>query len=111
MSYEMLTGELPFDGGTSPTEIIAYHLNKAAPPPSQLAPDLNIPPVIDDLVLKMVAKASGDRHENAAALCKHIDAAENSFGSAALRRKRIRIAAVCGGVVALVGTLVALIGR
>jgi len=72
MAYEMLCGELPFKNAKSPTEIIQFHMQTPPPKPSDMRPDLNIPPYVDEVVLRMVAKSAGDRHADAAALRAHI---------------------------------------
>jgi serine/threonine protein kinase len=68
MAYEMLTGLLPWKQARSPIEIIKFHLETPPPAPSSLREDLEIPTVVEALVLKMVAKDPADRHANAADL-------------------------------------------
>jgi eukaryotic-like serine/threonine-protein kinase len=60
--YEMLTGKVPF-GGESAIEIAMKHLNDAPRPPSAVRPD--IPPALDDVVLRSLAKAPDDRYQSA----------------------------------------------
>lgn len=59
--YEMLTGQLPFEGGTS--LLLVQHLNDPAPIPSDIEED--IPPEVDALVHKMMAKQPEHRHRDA----------------------------------------------
>jgi eukaryotic-like serine/threonine-protein kinase len=60
--YELLTGKTPFDGDT-PVEIAMKHLSNAPKPPSKLRPD--IPPELDMVVLRALAKDPDDRYQNA----------------------------------------------
>ena len=60
--YEMLTGEVPFTG-ESPVEIAMKHLSDTPRPPSLLRPD--IPPDLDMVVLRALAKNPDDRFQTA----------------------------------------------
>ncbi|HEX3237424.1 MAG TPA: Stk1 family PASTA domain-containing Ser/Thr kinase [Gaiellaceae bacterium] len=60
--YELLTGKTPFDGDT-PVEIAMKHLSNAPKPPSKLRPD--IPPELDMVVLRALAKNPDDRYQSA----------------------------------------------
>ena len=60
--YELLTGKTPFDGDT-PVEIAMKHLSNAPKPPSELRPD--IPPELDMVVLRALAKDPDDRYQSA----------------------------------------------
>jgi serine/threonine-protein kinase len=51
--FEMLSGRLPFIGPT-PFEVVYLHLNMPAPRLSSLARD--VPPAVDDLVARLLAK-------------------------------------------------------
>ncbi|MDD9969586.1 MAG: serine/threonine-protein kinase, partial [Myxococcales bacterium] len=59
--FEMLTGELPFDG--NPTILLVKHVNEPPPQPSDVKP--GIPEEVDELVLKMIAKSPEHRHRDA----------------------------------------------
>ena len=111
MSYEMLTGELPFADAKSPTDIIQFHLHKPSPPPSRLRPDLKIPPAVDKVVVKMVTKAREDRHADAADLRKHIEETMAALDSSASRREMFRMLAVVGGILLVVAAIVVLVSR
>jgi serine/threonine-protein kinase len=111
MSYEMLTGELPFADAKSPTDIIQFHLHKPSPPPSRLRPELKIPQVVDEVVVKMVAKAREDRHADAAELRKHIEETLAALDSSAARREMFRMLAVVGGILLVVAAIVILVAR
>jgi serine/threonine-protein kinase len=60
--YELLTGKTPFDGET-PVEIAMKHLSTAPQPPSTLRPD--IPPELDMVVMRALAKNPDDRYQSA----------------------------------------------
>jgi eukaryotic-like serine/threonine-protein kinase len=60
--YELLTGKTPFDGET-PVEIAMKHLSTAPKPPSKLRSD--IPPELDKVVLRALAKNPDDRYQSA----------------------------------------------
>jgi serine/threonine-protein kinase len=60
--YELLTGKTPFDGET-PVEIAMKHLSNPPKPPSKLRSD--IPPELDKVVLRALAKNPDDRYQSA----------------------------------------------
>jgi eukaryotic-like serine/threonine-protein kinase len=60
--YEMLTGRLPFTGDT-PVEIAMRHLSDPPRPPSTIRPE--IPPDLDMIVLRALAKNPDDRFQTA----------------------------------------------
>jgi serine/threonine-protein kinase len=60
--YEMLTGQLPFNGD-SPVEIAMKHLNETPSPPSTRAS--GIPADLDRIVLRSLAKNPADRYQSA----------------------------------------------
>ncbi len=67
LAYEMLTGDLPFSTKT-PGEIITAHLKTVPGPPSQKVPGQNIPPLLDQIVIKLVQKSRDDRYRDTAEL-------------------------------------------
>ncbi len=60
--YEMLTGYTPFDADT-PLAILLKHLNDPLPLPSKIDPSL--PPALEQIVLKALAKEPADRFQSA----------------------------------------------
>jgi non-specific serine/threonine protein kinase len=62
MLYELTTGRLPFEGD-DPLTIISKHLNAPVVPPSTLRPD--IPPSLEAIILKLLAKDPNERFESA----------------------------------------------
>jgi serine/threonine-protein kinase len=65
MSYELLTGRLPFDAKT-PTEMITGHLKTIPAPPSKFKPD--IPAELDAIILRCLEKNRDKRWANTAEL-------------------------------------------
>ena len=60
--YEMLTGKVPFTGDSA-IEIAMKHVNDLPKPPSSLRPE--IPPELDQIVLRALAKDPEDRYQTA----------------------------------------------
>jgi hypothetical protein len=58
--YEMLTSQLPFDGESTAT-LIYKHVYKNPTPPRKVRPEMNIPPSVEAVVLKCMAKKPSDR--------------------------------------------------
>ena len=59
--YQMLAGRLPFAAGT-PTALIFQHVYHSPPPLAQAAPQ--IPPVLSQIVHRLLAKLPEDRYQN-----------------------------------------------
>ncbi|MDQ6687708.1 MAG: Stk1 family PASTA domain-containing Ser/Thr kinase [Actinomycetota bacterium] len=68
--YELLTGRPPFVGD-SPVSVAYQHVREEAPPPSSL--DSELPPEIDAIVMKALAKPLQERYQSAAAMRADID--------------------------------------
>jgi len=60
--YEMLTGRVPFSGDSLP-EIVMKHVADAPRPPSAVVP--GIPPELDQIVLRALAKTARERYASA----------------------------------------------
>ncbi len=65
MSYQMLTGTLPF-ASDSPASIIQWHLKTLPEPASSLVP--TVPQDFDPIILKMIAKDREQRYANVSQL-------------------------------------------
>ena len=65
--FEMLTGQVPFDDDT-PYTILTRHINEPLPLPSSLKADL--PPEVEQVVLKAAAKSPDDRYQSARELAR-----------------------------------------
>ena len=78
--YEMLTGEVPFDGETT-VAIAIRHIQEAMPSPRSINPD--IPYSVDQIVLKCCEKSPDRRYQNmqelAADLKKSISDPDGDF--------------------------------
>jgi serine/threonine protein kinase len=61
--YEMLTGQVPFTGAT-PVAIAYRHVREQPTPPRMLNPD--IPPALEAVCLKAMAKSPEERYQTAA---------------------------------------------
>ncbi len=61
--YEMITGRLPFEAGT-PLALLDKHINDHVPSPGQVNPA--VPPDVERIILKALAKRPADRYQQAA---------------------------------------------
>ncbi len=68
--YELLTGRPPFVGD-SPVSVAYQHVREQAAPPSTL--DDELPPEVDAIVMKALAKPLTERYQSAAAMKADID--------------------------------------
>ncbi|MEG4855874.1 AAA family ATPase [Microcoleus sp. K1-B6] len=60
--YELLTGQLPF-AADDPLELVHCHIAKQPVPPHQVNPE--IPQIISDIALKLMAKTAEERYQSA----------------------------------------------
>jgi serine/threonine protein kinase len=111
MAYEMLTGELPFKDAKTPVQIINFHMQKQAPPPSKLKPELHIPGYVDEIILKMVAKSREDRFADTKALREHIAKALRGADKRTDRFEVYRLVGVIGAAVLIISALVYFLSR
>lgn len=81
--YEMLTGQVPFTGET-PISIALKHIQDEPRRPSELNPD--IPPLVEAIVLKAMAKDSAQRYASASEMIKDIRYAQNYLQDQQTRR-------------------------
>ncbi len=72
--YEMVTGTVPFHGD-SPTAVMSQHLTALPPSPALINP--NIPPVLEMVILRCLAKDPAARFPNASLLAVAIAEALN----------------------------------
>ncbi|WP_437980226.1 AAA family ATPase [Sorangium sp. So ce117] len=68
--YQMLTGALPFQA-SDPVAWVHCHIAQAPRPPRALVP--SIPPVLSDVVLKLLSKAAEERYQSALGLRHDLD--------------------------------------
>ena len=71
--YEMLTGQVPFNGDSA-IEIAMKHLNETPRPPSSLRPELT--PELDQVVLRALAKNPEDRYQASEEFSADLDRVE-----------------------------------
>jgi serine/threonine protein kinase len=64
--YQLVTGDVPFRGD-SPVAIVSRHLVEAPVPPTRRRADLRLPHIVDDVVLRGLAKDRELRYPTAAA--------------------------------------------
>ncbi len=76
--YELLTAQLPFEGESTAT-LIYKHVYKSPKAPRKLRPEMHIPPSLEAVVLKCMAKKPADRYPNMAALEQALLAEELSL--------------------------------
>jgi eukaryotic-like serine/threonine-protein kinase len=68
--FELLTGRPPFVGD-SPVSVAYQHVREQPPQPSSL--DADLPPEVDAIVMKALAKRVEDRYQSAAAMKEDLD--------------------------------------
>lgn len=78
--FEMLTGKVPFDGDSS-VAIALQHINQPPPRPSAVNP--TVPPVLDAVVLKAMAKSPVERYANADEFSQALERARDNLGAPA----------------------------
>jgi serine/threonine-protein kinase len=80
--FHLLTGRPPFEG-EAPGDIMAAHIREPAAPPSSRVPD--VPPGVDAVVLRCLAKAPADRFQSMGELTAAVAAVppQLSVGTAA----------------------------
>jgi serine/threonine-protein kinase len=85
LAYEMLCGQHPYHAHLrQPGEIITAHIKTMPPPPSQARPDLGIPPLMDQIVMRLIEKPRDKRYRDAADLqrdLRRVDAGETGAPS------------------------------
>jgi len=70
--YEMLTGRRPFEG--SGIQIALRHVQESPTPVDRVRPELNIPPSVASLVMRMIQKDPRNRPPDARTLMEEISA-------------------------------------
>ncbi len=78
--YEMVTGKLPFTGSTP--DLVLKHLRETAPPLTRTVPD--VPPLLDELVRRLLEKEPKKRHRDAHHLIEDLRRVAELYGPRAL---------------------------
>jgi predicted ATPase/GAF domain-containing protein len=68
--YEITTGQAPFASG-DPLETIHNHIARTPPLPSEV--NRNIPPIVSDIIMKLLSKNPADRYQSAYGLRSDLD--------------------------------------
>ncbi len=68
VSYEMITGRLPFPDAKGPAGLITAQLKHTPIPPSQANPKAGLPQAADRVILKCLEKDKNNRHADVSAL-------------------------------------------
>lgn len=84
MTYEMLTGKLPFQGKTQ-QELMIARLRSEPTPLRKMRPDLDFPEAVEKVLLKAMARNPDERYQNTIEFAEAFTAAagESQKGSAA----------------------------
>jgi serine/threonine protein kinase len=85
VSYEMITGRLPFPDAKGPAGLITAQLKQTPIPPSQANPKVSLPPTADRVILKCLEKDKNNRYADvsalAAALTEVLSSASDVFAA------------------------------
>jgi serine/threonine-protein kinase len=77
--FEMLTGQVPFSGGT-PLQVAYRHVNEDVPAPSSLRPD--VPRVADNVVRAATRRPVDERYADVQAMQSAVRRARSALGNA-----------------------------
>ncbi|NUO50040.1 MAG: serine/threonine protein kinase [Polyangiaceae bacterium] len=82
--YEMLTREHPFDPGAF-HEVIAQHRERPPPPLRERNPSANVPPALEAVVMRLLAKEPERRYPDTDALIEALDAGSPAIDETSTR--------------------------
>ena len=84
-TYEMLTGRVPFTGATP--RLIVAHIQESPPPPSSF--DAELPPELDAVMARILAKKPENRFDSAGAFTEALRIVARKRGHAPTNRAQI----------------------
>jgi eukaryotic-like serine/threonine-protein kinase len=105
--YEMLAGKHPFTA-TDPPTLFAQHRSATPPPIAERSPEVTVPPVLEQLVMRLLSKDPDERFPHARATIVALDAAIRKMEEAetetglTVASAKIPRAALVAGMLALV---------
>jgi eukaryotic-like serine/threonine-protein kinase len=76
--YEMATGSVPFDADNL-MGILTKHLYENPIPPHELPPPVNVPPALEAVILKCLAKKPEQRYQSMSELLGDLEAVESGL--------------------------------
>ena len=79
--YEMLTGKVPFKSDTA-VGLLIKHVNEAPKPIRDFAPDANISPAMENIVMKALAKDPKDRQQSVGEIAEALRAIQSGASPA-----------------------------
>jgi serine/threonine-protein kinase len=87
--YRVLTGTPPFQA-TTPVGVLTKHITDPLELPRTRAPALNLPPIVDAIVSRAMAKARHDRYATAAEVQRDLEAALAATPHTSMRVSKAR---------------------
>ncbi len=78
--FEMLTGQVPFHADDS-LSIAIKHVQEPAPALRDVAPELRVPPELEQMVARMLAKRPASRFQSAEQVLAALDASLDALGA------------------------------
>src|ERR1019366_4297442 len=73
LTFEMLAGVRPFDHESKVT-LLGMHVTAPVPPIAQKSPEANVPPEVEAVIIRMLAKEATHRYADAKELVEALDA-------------------------------------
>ena len=101
--YEMLSGQVPFDGTT--THAVLYAQVNTPPPPLRQRLGPEVPPPVEAVVDKMLAKERGNRYNSAGAFARDLAQAAAGVWPAGVGGDMVPIGRIGTGMVVMETTL------
>lgn len=74
--YEMITGRLPFEADKA-FDVLLMHINEAPPKPREIVP--NTPEIVEDIILKALAKSPAERYPDMQDMVTNLEAVWETF--------------------------------